>query len=97
MCTAPIALVLAAAVALAGCGALTCTPTTIMVAEKEERTRLMSESRGLRTDPMGRVYEDRREVPVPDYWVKDETNQWYRIGPTEFRTAEVGKPAQVCK
>ena len=79
-----------------GCAGVACTPATIVVAEKDQRPRLQSEPRGLRTDDLGRVKEQRREVIVPEYWVRDREGRWYRVGEAEWRVAEPGQPLQVC-
>lgn len=65
-----IALPVTLAAALHGCASITCAPVTIVVADKDERPRLQSEPRGLRTDELGRLKEQRREVIVPEYWVR---------------------------
>jgi hypothetical protein len=92
-----IALPVALAAALHGCASVACTPVTIVVADKDERPRLSSEPRGLRTDELGRVKEQRREVIVPEYWVRDREGHWYRVGEAEWRTAEPGRPLALCR
>jgi hypothetical protein len=92
-----IALPVALAAALGGCASLTCAPVTIVVAARDERPRLLSEPRGLRTDELGRLKEQRREVIVPEYWVQDREGRWYRVGEAEWRAAEPGQPMALCR
>jgi len=92
-----IALPVALAAALAGCASLACAPVTVVVAAKDERLRLSSEPRGLRTDELGRLKEQRREVIVPEYWVRDREGRWYRVGEADWRTAEPGHPMTLCR
>jgi hypothetical protein len=94
----PIAVALAVAllVILDGCAGA-CTPAVIVVAEKDERLRLQSEPRGLRTDERGRVKEQRREVLVSEYWVRDPDGRWYRVAGSAWRGVEPGQSLQVCR
>jgi hypothetical protein len=80
-----------------GCATLACTPTTLSVAGKEERSVMRSEVRGVRTDSTGRVSEDRRQVIVPEYWVRDAAGQWYRVTEKEFHTAEPDRQLSICR
>lgn len=92
-----IALTVTLAAALAACASLACAPVTVVVAAKDERPRLQSEPRGLRTDELGRLKEQRREVIVPEYWVRDREGRWYRVGEAEWRAAEPGQPLALCR
>jgi hypothetical protein len=92
-----IALPVALAAALAGCASVACTPVTVVVAAKDERPRLQSEPRGLRTDELGRLKEQRREVIVTEYWVQDREGRWYRVGEADWRTAEPGQSMTICR
>ena len=83
--------------ALGGCAGLACSSVTIVVTEKDERPRLRSESRGLRTDELGRVKEERRDVIVPEYWVRDREGRWSRVDEAAWRSAEPGQPLTVCR
>ena len=74
-----------------------CTPAAIVVAATDERTLLQSETRGLRTDELGRVKEQRREVLVPEYWVQDVEGRWYRVSESVWRGAAPGQVGQVCR
>ena len=85
------------AATLHACASLTCAPATITVAAKDERPRLQSDPRGLATDQLGRVKEQRREVIVSEYWVRDCEGHWYRVSETEWRTAEPGRAMTVCR
>jgi hypothetical protein len=93
----PAALVLALGAALGGCAGVACDPVTIVVARKDDRSQLRSEPRGMRTDELGRVSEVRREVIVTDFWVQDGEGRWYRVPEAAWRSAEPGRPLQVCR
>lgn len=81
---------------LAGCGSVGVTPTTIVVAAKEERPRWESEFRGVRTTPSPeRVVEVRRETLVHEYWVKGTDGRWYLVDEATWRAAEVGEPLTI--
>jgi hypothetical protein len=86
-----------AEVQLAGCAGVACTPAVIVVAEKDERLRLQSEPRGLRTDELGRVKEQRREVIVSEYWVRDPDGRWYRVARSAWQGVEAGQSLRVCR
>jgi hypothetical protein len=84
-------------VALAGCGALTCTPTSIDVASKDQRTRMVSEFRGVTNDETGRgVNEIRKERLVTEYWVADRQGRSYRVSEAQWSSAQTGQPLSVC-
>jgi hypothetical protein len=91
----PLAVV--ALATLGGCADLACTPTTIVVAEVDERPRLRSEPTGLRTDELGRVKAQRRDVVVSEYWVRDQAGRWYRVDAEAWRTAQPGRSLVVCR
>ena len=91
----PLAVV--ALAALGGCADLACTPTTIVVAEMDERPRLRSEPTGLRTDELGRVKAQRRDVIVSEHWVRDQAGRWYRVDAEVWGTAQPGRPLVVCR
>jgi hypothetical protein len=82
---------------LEGCAGLACTPATIVVAGKDERSQLGSEPRVLRTDEVGRLKEVRRQVIVTEYWVQDRDGHWYRVSEADWRATEPGQPIQVCR
>jgi hypothetical protein len=87
-----------ASVALGGCAAVTCRPSIIEVARKEERSRVENVSRGLyRTTETGRL----EPVPAPeivrDYWVQSRAGDWYRVPADRFQAAEVGGSIEVCR
>jgi hypothetical protein len=91
---------LGVAVALAapgGCADVACTPATIVVADKDERPRLRREPTGLRTNELGRVKAQRRDVIVSEYWVRDESGRWYRVDAEAWRAAQPGQPLVVCR
>ena len=84
-------------VTLGGCAAFTCTPTSIEVASKDERTRMVSEFRGVTNDDTGRASEIRKEKLVPEYWVTDRQGRSYRVSEVQWRGAEPGQPLTVCR
>jgi hypothetical protein len=92
-----VALAAAVLASLPGCAAVTCTPAVIVVAENAERPRLQTEPRGLRTDQLGRVKEQRREVIVSEYWVRDPNGRWYPVAGPAWRAVEPGQSLQVCR
>jgi hypothetical protein len=91
------ALAVALLALLEGCAGLACTPTTVIVARKDQRSRLLSEPRGMRTDEQGRVEEVRREVIVTEYWVQDREGRWHRVAESAWRAVEPGQSIQVCR
>jgi hypothetical protein len=93
----PILLGAGLAAALHGCASLSCAPATITVTTKDERPRLQSEPRGLATDELGRVKEQRREVIVSEYWVRDREGHWYRVSEGAWRAVEPGQSMTVCR
>jgi hypothetical protein len=82
---------------LAGCASVACAPATIVVAGKEERPRLRTEARGLRTDETGRVREVRRDVIVTEHWVQDQAGHWYRVSEPAWRASTAGQSMEVCR
>jgi len=86
------------AVALAGCAVLTCQPTGIVVARKEERARVENVSRGLyRTTETGRLGPVRAPGVTREYWVKAEGGEWHRVTADQWKTAEVNRSMEVCQ
>src|SRR5688500_1478960 len=61
---------LVVAAALAGCASVRCEPLDVIVDAREERTRRVSEPRGVRTDERGRVRQQTRDVLRPSYWIR---------------------------
>lgn len=84
------------ALVLVGCAGLTCQPTSITVAKKEERGRLETVPGGYTTQT-GRLEELRRPEIVRDYWVQDATGTWHRLSLEHYRAAEVGRPLEICR
>ena len=83
---------------LTGCSVFTCTPTSVEVASKDQRTRMVSELRGITNDETGRgVDEIRREKLVTEYWVTDREGHSYRVSQAQWTTAEAGQPLTVCR
>ncbi len=81
----------------AGCATFRCTPTTIIIAEKEERVRMRDRYYGVRTDAGGRAYELRRLEPVTEYWLRSTDDQWYDVTRDAYRAAAPGKLIDVCR
>jgi hypothetical protein len=94
----PVSAALLAAALAAGCASTACVPASVLVERKEERPRLRTEIRGVRTDPTsGRVVEDRRDVVVPEYWVRGQDGRWYHVSESEFQAAEPGRALPLCR
>ncbi len=74
-----------------------CRPATVVVAEREERTRLDREFRGVRTDETGRVGEVRRDRLVHEWWVRDTEGRWHPVDEPTYRAAEPGGTVGVCR
>lgn len=84
--------------ALSACAtAASCHPVTVVVAAKQERTRIRAEPGGLMTTEMGYVREVHRDVLVREFWLKDLRGRWGRVSESTWRYAEIGKPAEVCQ
>ena len=81
---------------LAGCASLACRPATVVADRREERTRLDSEFRGVRTDEVGRVGQVRRDRLVHEWWVRDTQGRWHRVEEDTYRAAEPGREVGVC-
>src|SRR5262245_54820017 len=85
-------------VTLAGCSVFTCTPVSIEVASKDQRTRMVSEFRGVTNDETGRgVNEIRKEKLVTEYWVADREGRSYLVSEAQWKNAERGQPLTVCR
>jgi hypothetical protein len=91
-----VVLALLAALA-ASCASFTCQPLTVVVADKQERTRLERVPYGVRTTETGRLEEDRRAEIVRDYWVRGQDGRWYPVPPDRYRAAQVGESVEVCR
>ncbi len=95
-----LAPVVAVAVALAGCGTMApraCEKTSIVVAQKDERTRVEERRGPPRVTATGTVEETKEIVPVREYWLRDQAGTWHRVSEAEFRTAAVGQSMDVCR
>ena len=92
-----VAVLLASVSALSGCAEFTCTPTTIEVASKDTRTRMVDQFRGVTNDETGRVSPIREEKLVPEYWVSDRQGHDYRVSEEQWRAAQPGQPLSVCR
>ena len=82
---------------LAACSVLTCEPVPVIVAQKEERSRLEMVSRGVGTSATGRVEEVRVPEVVREYWVRAQDGTWYRVSPDRFRAVDVGSSVDLCR
>ena len=81
-----------------GCAGMACAPAAVVVERKEERARVRTETRGVRTDAgSGRVAEERRDVAVPEYWVLGRDGRWYDVSEAEFQAAEPGRALSLCR
>src|SRR5262249_29069437 len=88
---------LAMALALGGCAAGSCHAVTVVVADKEERSRLEMMPRGFRTGPTGQLEEVRQPVIVREYWVRPEQGAWLRVSAEQYQLAEKGRMSTVCQ
>ena len=85
------------ALALGGCAALVCEPLTVVVAKKEERTRVDVVRRGIRTTEIGRLEEVETFKVAGDYWVQAQDGAWHRVSADQFKAAEVSRPLEICR
>ncbi len=86
------------ALSLAGCAGLTCTPTSFVVARKEERARVANVSQGLyRTTETGRLEPVETPGVVREYWVRSAGGEWYRVSAEQFKSAEVDRSIELCR
>jgi len=92
-----VAAVVASLGALAGCAEFTCTPTSIEVASKDTRTRMVDQFRGVTNDQTGRASAVREEKLVPEYWVSDPQGHDYRVTEEQWRAAQPGQSLSVCR
>jgi len=84
------------ALVTAGC-ATVCRPVTIEVDRKDERSRLVSEFRGIRTSEVsGRVIEVREDRIVHEYWLRDKEGRWHQVSESVWRAVTVGGRTEVC-
>lgn len=94
-----VAAVVALAVAVAGCATGTpapCAKTRIVVAQKDERTR-MEERRTPRVTGSGAIEDTTEMVRITEYWVRDDAGAWHRITEREFEVVTPGQPLEVCR
>lgn len=84
------------ALLLGACAPLACREARVVADRREERTRLESEFRGVRTDPLGRVGEVRQDRLVHEWWVRDAEGRWHRVDEETYRAAEPGQEVRVC-
>lgn len=82
---------------VAACGALTCHPMPVTVAQKEERSRLDMVPTGTYTSQTGRLEEVRVPQVVREYWVRAQDGTWYRASLEQFRGVEVGGTVEICR
>jgi hypothetical protein len=86
-----------AVTALAACATVRCEPLDIVVDAREERMRVLSEPRGVRTDEFGRVRRDPPVVLVPSYWIRTREGAWHEVSESTWRAAEPGRTLSVCR
>ncbi len=86
-----------AAMLLAGCASMAPDASrSIVVADKETRTRWETKVIGQRQSPItGRVQDIRREDVLDEYWVKDSEGRWYRIPKEDWQRAVVGESIEI--
>ena len=85
------------ALALGGCATFVCEPLTVVVAKKEERTRVDVVPRGIRTTESGRVEEIETFQVVREYWIQARDGAWHRVSADQFKTAGVDRPLEICR
>ena len=85
------------ALALGGCAAFVCKPLTVVVAKKEERTRVDVVPRGIRTTETGRLQEVETFRVATEYWLQSRDGAWHRVSGDQFKTAEVDLPLEICR
>ncbi len=85
------------ALAFAGCALFACHPRTIVVTDKQERVRLDTLPRGIRTTETGRIEEAQQITVVHDYWVQSPDGAWYRVSADQFHAAQLNQPIEVCE
>ncbi len=88
---------LIAAAALTACATVRCEHFDIVVDAREERTQLITEPRGIRTDELGRVHRRTRETLVPSYWIRSQDGHWHEVSEHVYRSAEPGRTLAVCR
>jgi len=81
----------------AGCGSLACHPAPVIVAQKDERSRLEMVSHGTFTSETGYLKETRLPEVVREYWVRALDGTWYRVSVDQFRAVEVGGSVELCR
>jgi hypothetical protein len=88
LAAAPLVLAL-----VAGCASLGGDmPASIVVADKDRRTRWDTTVLGQRRSPVtGRVEEIRREDLLDEYWLKATDGRWYRVSKDDWARAVVGQ------
>ena len=85
------------ALALGGCAAFVCQPLTVVVAKKDERRRVDVVPGGIRTTESGRVEEVETFRVLTEYWVQSQDGARHRVSADQFKTAEVGRPLEICR
>ena len=81
-----------------GCAGARCAPTSIAIAQKEERARVVTVSDGVyRTTATGRLEPAERPAVVREYWVRSSEDEWYRVSEEQFASARVGESIVVCR
>ena len=84
--------------AVVGCTAVTCQPSTVIVAKKEERARVENVSGGLyRTTETGRLEPVLTPGIVREYWIESRGGDWYRVTPEQFQAADIDRPMEMCR
>jgi hypothetical protein len=64
-----------------GCATVPCPRLEIVVAKKDQITRVQFESGGFRTTETGRVEDVTRLTPRRESWVRAADQTWYRVSP----------------
>ena len=81
----------------AGCGATTCKPVPVTVAQKEERARLEMVPTGGFSSQTGGLSEVKTPKAVRDFWVKGQDGTWYPISAERYQAVAVGDTVELCR
>jgi hypothetical protein len=87
----------AMALGLGGCAVRPCDSVSIVVADKEERSRLDMSPQGFRTTATGRLEEAREPIIAREYWVRSQQGAWFLVSSDQYRLAEPGYRIAVCR
>ena len=73
-----------------------CEKQTIVVAQKEARTRV-DVRRTTRTTATGGIEEVSEPVSLREYWARTDSGRWHQITEAEFEAVVPGQRIEVCR